>query len=83
MNKTDEVKKLEEEIKVLTRKLHRKVIAYYRACGVQLFKDNKPGIQMYGTATFGIACNEDYSFRKVCSLTIRDKNDEYSDLFFG
>ena len=77
MNKADEVKKLEEEIKVLTRKLYRKVIAYYRACGVQLFKDNKPGIQMYSTVTFGIACNEDGSFRKVCSLTIRDKNGEY------
>ena len=82
MNKTDEVKKLKKEIRTLTRKLHRKVIAYYRACGVQLYKDNKPGIQMYSTATFGIACNEDGSFRKVCSLTIKDKNGEYPDLFW-
>ncbi len=82
MNNTDEVKKLKEEIKTVTRKLYRKIIAYYRACGVQLFKDNKPGIQMYCTGTFGIACNEDSSFRKVCSLTIRDSLGEYPDLFY-
>ena len=81
MNKTDEVKKLEKEIKALTRNLYRKVIAYYRACGVQLYKDNKSDIQMYSTAAFGIACNEDGSFRKVCSLTIKDKNGEYPNLF--
>ena len=80
MNSQAEVKKLKAEIKTLTRKLYRKVIAYYRACGAQLFKDNKPDIQMYSTVTFGIACNEDGSFRKVCSLTIKDKNGEYNDL---
>ena len=80
MNSQAEVKKLKAEIKTLTRRLYRKVIAYYRACGAQLFKDNKPGIQMYSTVTFGIACNEDGSFRKVCSLTIKDKNGEYNDL---
>lgn len=82
MNKTDEAKKLEKEVKVLTRKLYRKIIAYYRACGVQLIKDNKPGIQMYCNGTFGIACNEDSTFRKVCSLTIKDKNGEYPDLVY-
>ena len=80
MNSQAEVKKLKAEIKTLTRRLYRKVIAYYRACGAQLFKDNKPSIQMYSTVTFGIACNEDGSFRKVCSLTIKDKNGEYNDL---
>ena len=80
MNKTDEVKKLKAEIKTLTRKLYRKVIAYYRACGMQLIKDKTLGIQMYGIATFGITCNEDGSFSKVCSLTIKDKNGEYNDL---
>ena len=79
MNKT-EMEKLEKETKTLTRKLYRKVIAYYRACGMSLVKDEKFGIQMYSTATFGIACNEDGSFRKVCSLTIKDKNGEYNDL---
>lgn len=80
MNKTDEVKKLKEEINTLTRRLYRKIIAYYRACGMSLVKDEKLGIQMYGTATFGIACNEDGSFSKVCSLTIKDSKGNYPDL---
>ena len=79
MNKT-ETKELETEINALTRKLHRKVIAYHRACGTQLYKDEKLGIQLYATATFGITCNKDGSFRKTCSLTIRDRDGSYPDL---
>ena len=87
MNKTNEVKKLETEIKTfeteiktLVRKLYRKIIAYHRACGMQFIKDEELGIQMYGTAAFGIIWDKDGSFRKVCSLTIKDKDDLYSDL---
>ncbi len=80
MNKTYETKKLKEEIKILTRKLYRKVIAYHKAQGMLLVKDKERGIQMYGTATFGITCNEDGTYCKVCSLTIRNKNGEYPDL---
>ena len=80
MNKTDEAKKLKKEVKVLTRKLYSKVIAYHRTCGMSLVKDKKLGIQMYGTATFGIKCNEDGSFSKVCSLTIKDSKGNYPDL---
>ena len=80
MNKTEKLKELRTELKTLTRKLYRKVIAYHRACGMPLAKSEKLGIQMYGTAVFGIACNKDGSFYKVCSLTIKDKDGLYSDL---
>lgn len=80
MNKAEELKKLEAEIKALTRKLYRKVIAYHRACGMSLVKSKKLGIQMYGTAAFGITCDENGSFSKVCSLTIKDKYALYPDL---
>lgn len=82
MNKTEELKKLEAEIKTLTRKLYRNVIAYHRVCGMPLVKDDELDIQMYGTAVFGIAYNEDGSFSKVCGLTIKDKDDLYQDLIY-
>ena len=80
MNKIEELKKLEAEIKTLTRKLYRNVIAYHRACGMSLVKSKKLGIQMYGTAVFGIAYNKNGSFCKVCSVTIKDKDGLYPDL---
>lgn len=80
MNKTDEVKKLKAEIKALTRKLYRKVIAYHRACDMQLIKDKTLGIQMYSTATFGITHDKDGTYRKTCTITIKDKNGGYPDL---
>ena len=80
MNKTEELKKLETEIKVLTKKLCRKVITYHKVCGIQLLNEPDLGIQLYGTAAFGIACNEDGSYRKVCSLTIKNDRKDYLDI---